>query len=880
MTHHLLLRPQWLHLLEAALAADEAPFAAQAAQAYLAHHPHDLAVRRLLGQALLAQGKVAEALEVLEALCRADPEALAAQRLRLQALIRLEREPEAAHAAACVQVLSPAEPSLPVAPAPWGEPLRRAYRLLAEDPTQAEPPLLEALPADPPTPLLAVTHLHWAYRTDQWPTLLQLARAYEQRWPEALAARLYLAHALSLAGQEAQALPQLHALVGLDPAAQVVRRALGAEHPYLRLWPQGLRAPLDLPLPAAVAARLGWNQLPASAPLPPQEAQGTGEGAPPPAPEPPSPAGEGEAGAPTSEEGPAGSSAPPRPAEPPEEAAPPSPSPAAGEDKPTPPTSPPVQASPPKPSFLEHLALRLRRPDLAHADGRFPVYVVLTSRRGLEAQYGAETAQALLHLAQDLVHAIAQRPHWDARLLVADDPKGCAALGVKPADPHHPWALKRQLAALDRQLAPKGEMIGALFILGGPEVIPFHHLPNPVLDDDPYVPSDNPYGARDENFYAPQWPVGRLPGGADEDPTLMLAYLRRAIAYHQGLVRGTAWYRRVWRRLMWRFTCRRSSRGYAAAVWASAARHVFGPIGATKWLATSPPHDARRLPAWKGQPHLAYFNLHGLVDAPAWYGQRVTAQGGQGPDYPVALRPEDIPHRLRPPRIALSEACYGAHLDGRTTADAIALKMLETGTMGYVGSTVTAYGAATPPLGGADLLAWHFWQAVRQGLPLGEALRRAKYAFAREMHRRHGFLDGADLKTLLSFVLYGDPLIQEQHLVARPKGVLRPRGSLRVRAMADTPLDEAHQALSPKVIRRVRQVAAAYLPGAEDAEALVGIESPLAPKAPQEQTAPRRGHRRVVVLRKSIPVGGVTHTHYVRVVLGPRGRVEKVVLSR
>jgi len=45
-------------------------------------------------------------------------------------------------------------------------------------------------------------------------------------------------------------------------------------------------------------------------------------------------------------------------------------------------------------------------------------------------------------------------------------------------------------------------------------------------------PSDNPYATLDENYFIPEWPVGRLPGGTDSDAGLLLDELRRVIAYH------------------------------------------------------------------------------------------------------------------------------------------------------------------------------------------------------------------------------------------------------------------------------------------------------------------------------------------------------------
>jgi len=526
----------------------------------------------------------------------------------------------------------------------------------------------------------------------------------------------------------------------------------------------------------------------------------------------------------------------------------------------------------------------LRRPDLIATEGRFPVYVLLTSQRGLQKQYGPETAKVLLNLAQDLVKAVAQRPDWEARLLITDDPRACAALGVKPVNPSDPWAIKRQLADLDAQLARKGAMIGALFILGGPDIIPFHHLPNPVSDDDATVPSDNPYGARDENFYAPEWPVGRLPGGATDDPSVLLAYLRRIIQYHQEVLSPPPWYKRFLWWLRRPFVRRRQSHGYTAAAWETASRMVFRAIGPAQSLAASPPYHAEDLPRWNGS-HLAYFNLHGLVNTSAWYGQRLYPNGARAEDYPVALRPEDIPQRFKPPRVAFSEACYGAHLDGRRPEEAIALRLLETGTLGFVGSTATAYGAVRSELAGADLLAWHFWHEVKRGFPLGEALRRAKFAFAREMYQRYALLDGEDLKTMLSFVFYGDPLVQEKHLLRLPKTVWRPYRPLQMKAVADQPVEEEalDTILSPQTVEKVRRLVAKYLPGMKDAETFLAYEGPVsltqkavAPAKAPTSTSPRR----VVLLRKKVVLGDMEHVHYVRVILNRRGRIAKFSMSR
>jgi hypothetical protein len=146
--------------------------------------------------------------------------------------------------------------------------------------------------------------------------------------------------------------------------------------------------------------------------------------------------------------------------------------------------------------------------------------------------------------------------------------------------------------------------------------------------------------------------------------------------------------------------------------------------------------------------------VHGLQGGPNWYGQ--AADGSGDAELPVVLTPEDI-GAVAPALICVSEACFGAEIIGRTAADAIALRLLQRGALAFVGSTTTAYGAVTLPLGGADLLVQQTVQNLRRGYPLGRAVAMARDWMAREMVQRQGYLDPDDAKTLISFVLLGDP---------------------------------------------------------------------------------------------------------------------------
>ena len=157
----------------------------------------------------------------------------------------------------------------------------------------------------------------------------------------------------------------------------------------------------------------------------------------------------------------------------------------------------------------------------------------MTSKGQLEKFYGPNTAMVIDGLLNELVSLIQNLPDWGASLFYPDDPEQLAPMGIKPVIGNDPWQIKLALADLDQALAKRGEMIGALLIVGGPEIVPFHNLPNPTFDDDMDVPSDNPYACIDENYFVAQWPVGRLPGEAGPDAGLLLEQIRNLTHQYQ-----------------------------------------------------------------------------------------------------------------------------------------------------------------------------------------------------------------------------------------------------------------------------------------------------------------------------------------------------------
>jgi hypothetical protein len=322
---------------------------------------------------------------------------------------------------------------------------------------------------------------------------------------------------------------------------------------------------------------------------------------------------------------------------------------------------------------------------------------------------------------------------------------------------------------------------------------------------------------------------------------------------------------------------------------------VYRVIGDPASLITSPPVQAEELPPQAIRPvRLSYFNLHGVEDGGEWFGQRDPLEDQDSAvEYPVALRPQDVVNSGNAPRVVYTEACYGANIAGKTAETALCLKFLASGSRAVIGSTKVSYGSVTPPLIAADLLGRSFWDHLNSPLPVGEALRRAKLHLAADMHRRQGYLDGEDQKTLISFVLYGDPLFVQSSSGSKRQGkpivrrTTRPAVVKTACALGGPALKT--EDLDPATVEAVRSIVARYLPGLIDAGCRIhsqhcGCEASdhhcpsnqLGIKASQ----PTGGEPLVVTLAKEVTDGDRRHPHLARLTLDPSGKVLKLAVSR
>lgn len=945
-------RPYILSLLNAALISQEYRFSRQIALQWLAFYPGDLEISLKYAKSLIGEGCLQSALPILKGLCQADPEFLEAvdtlaEATRSQSQVSpkefgtskftYKSEPKENEynlfqnwIDALRSAESPNKPpqvNLPKTPEAWGTRLSRVRNSLEfRDLETASHDILGIIGENPNTPLVAVTHLKLLDANPDTPLQAKraLAEHYHRQWPDCLVCMLYLATWLMEESTSVRAVNLLHEAANRDVSAQVAIRMWGAQFPYRALWPVHLELNLDSQIPASVAAVLGWNRL--GYPSQPVSTEDTAAG--------------------LSDVSNTIQSTDPAPSIQLDKTA----LAAAALDQDgealKDPSVPPgiiatavIATGPPKGSIsdvqkatsevierklpdqkpdeeilvmkgeLDRLAKSINRPDLVQLDGRFPVYIIFSLQSKLVARFGR---QAATDLEQDMVLLAQAIPahtkrgnsaRWGARVFFADQPESTKSLGLTPARSLDPWGLKLSLVDLDAALAKRGEMIGAILIVGGPEIVPFHHLPNPVDDQDRDIPSDNPYATRDENYFIPEWPVGRLPGGGENSLQLLRDAIRRLRDQYtypssDGGKSKRSWldWIRSWLRPMRRGSP--TSFGYTAAIWRLASLSVFRPVGDPRSLLVSPPMAVNghgpngKLNGSLPIANLGYFNLHGLADSGDWYGQRDPLTPDVGPDYPVALRPQDIRTGSDTiPRIVFTEACYGAHIQDKSVDQAIALQFLASGSLAVAGSTCMSYGSIIPPLIGADLLGYSFWKFIKEGMPVGEALRSAKIQLANEMHQRQGYLDGEDQKTLISFMLFGDPLAQLPSTNIKAKNINRlaslPKEIKTICDRAGMPDDD--EPVPAEITTYVKQLVSNYLPGMSDAELTYTAERAtckanghLCPTSQfhTKTNLSQRPERYLVTLSKQVAGNQRAHLQVARLTMDATGKLVKMSVSR
>ncbi len=697
--------------------------------------------------------------------------------------------------------------------------------------------------------LIDIIHLLHVYRTESVDVVKTLAYLYHQRWPECNQIKLILADAKMKTSEDVEALEMISNCAQLDVSGQTTEWIWPVGNPYQRVWPvlEGLEDFIQIP--PSIASVFGWNLLDQG------ELQETED--------------EVKKTIRRKEKGQVSREI--------------------------------AEAQ----KIFERLAKSLNVKSDRKVDGRFPIYVVLSSKNRLAKKYGADSSNVLIAQMQRLVETVQQKRQWGAALFLPDDAESMKEIGFETLDEIDPWNLKLALQDFDAYLDGKGAMIGAVLIVGGNDIIPFHALPNPTDDTDDIVYSDNPYGCIDANYFVPDWPVGRLPDEKGKDTGLLMQQLRRILKDHQEIEKlkkttsGTMAFpfEMLLSFFQQLFQSRRTIEvgetiGYTASIWRRASIGAYRPIGASNKLAVSPPITSTNVDTVAlCDAELAYYNLHGIIDGGEWFGQKSFTDTYSGSDFPIALTPSDLTQKGRHNQIILSEACYGGYTIDKKIEDSLCLKFLSLDAKGMIGSTAIAYGSIQPPLIGADLLANKFWAALVGGATLGESFLKAKHQLAEEMQKRQNYLDGEDQKTLLSFVLYGDPLAQYKisEKESDQKGIQREDHSDEIYILTEKEQETVSEnEFTAHTISDIKAALESYLPGLEFADYSIqqqylleeeSVLAKLSANPPESLTREANGNFIVSFKQKfSQYVDG--HQFYTKVTVDNTGKMLKISMSR
>jgi len=394
--------------------------------------------------------------------------------------------------------------------------------------------------------------------------------------------------------------------------------------------------------------------------------------------------------------------------------------------------------------------------------------LLISSTEKLRQRYGKTGLNSVLSSLERYKDSLSRRG-VELTTAFIDDKSSITQFGLRPATVITPASVKNAVDRIVAKLsAPRGAGPAAkhdvsprssrdvkrtstrdsgifILILGGGEVIPYFGLMNPAFDSDSSVFSDNPYGCPPgttsaEKCLLPERPVGRMPDGNGSDVRLLLTQIGVASEAAAWLSTNP-------------LSLQKSSFGYSAAIWKRASQEVWRDIGYTGNLRICPPLSYVDVTsAWFSNKNFLYFNLHGSDTEPYWFGQ-------DGTSFPTALSPANVNRLSHEKSMVMTEACYGAIEMGRKRDTSISLAFLSSGSACLLGSTCTAYGALAPPASEADLIALNFFRNVHKGMTFGKALVSARAQLAALAVSRQGYLDEDDKKTLLQFVLFGDPTI-------------------------------------------------------------------------------------------------------------------------
>jgi hypothetical protein len=367
--------------------------------------------------------------------------------------------------------------------------------------------------------------------------------------------------------------------------------------------------------------------------------------------------------------------------------------------------------------------------------------IIISNRSALQNKYGSAGFKKIQSAIKKLVAADKKR-NLKSKLVFVDD-----AVAMKQAkskvvkDATDPEQYKTAIDSLFHFYTPD-----YIMLLGATDIIPHCRFRIPIPDDDDtYIPSDVPYACEAPfsrnagDFIAPGRVLGRLPDitGAN-DPAYIIALIENSIKWNS--LKSSAYKNYFSLSVKW---------------WQKSTQISLNNIFQNNnKLELAPPNEG---PYTKADlsPMIHFFNCHGGLRTSEFYGQ----PSANSNSFPVCLESNMLDKKISYGTVAAAECCYGGLLYNPNRPDKIHIPIantyLQNNAIAFVGSTTAAYGPADSQ-GGADYITQYFLIALQKGASTGRAFLEAQQRFVEKGDVK---MDPTDLKTIIQFLLLGDPSI-------------------------------------------------------------------------------------------------------------------------
>src|SRR5262245_2757988 len=341
-----------------------------------------------------------------------------------------------------------------------------------------------------------------------------------------------------------------------------------------------------------------------------------------------------------------------------------------------------------------------------------------------------------------------------------------------------PLKVKRAIDDLWKRLKPK-----YLVLFGGDDIVPMFRVENPTLywgspgggatDWDRMLPTDNPYATSKafdpqdiDSYLVPDRVIGRIPDMKRSakkhwaDPAWLVEYLKTATHWTS---KTTDFYKQTYA------ICTSESR--------SAGKECMEFISKpTSDLFISPPtRDTSTSARNRLSAPLHLIKCHGnRLDAAFW--GRDPNETNEKKAWRRAITSTTLKSCLKPATVVGTTCCWGAQIFSPSARHArqwpLASTYLRKGALAFVGSTGRAWFGG-PTMGFADYIVADYLNWILRRASVGRAFLESKQGYMCYYLEGGGTADPLDQKTMVEYVLFGDPSIHPvRKKVQRPDSIL------------------------------------------------------------------------------------------------------------